>query len=226
MSDLQAALEFIPGAIIAIIVISNPLSTSAMFLALTQSMTEEAKMRTARKSSYYSLMILMFFAFTGLLLFQIFNFSVGAFRIAGGILLMSTALGMLYPRSEGENIGEPTKDISLMPMSIPFISGPGTIVTVVVLMSTANKMSDGDFGIALVAYMGVILGILILIAISYLVMVHSDRLFSMIRDEGRDAITKLMGLIVLSISIQFIVNGIGDVLPMFVDIVKDSTGIG
>ncbi len=225
MSELQAALEFIPGAIIAIIVISNPVSTMAMFYTLTERMTDEAKLRTAKRSTRYSLGILLFFAITGMMLFQIFNFSVGAFRIAGGILLIATAMDMLYPRDGADSAADPTRDISLIPMAIPFISGPGTIVTVVVLTSSAEKLANGDMGLATLAYSGVFLGIAILIAISYLVMVHSERLFSLMREEGRKAISKLMGLIVLSIAIQFIINGIGDVLPMFMDIARNASGI-
>lgn len=224
MSDLLMALEYIPPAIIAIIVISNPVSTLAMFLTLTSEMSEEAKLRIAKRSSKYSLLILLFFAMTGLLIFQIFGFSIGAFRIAGGVLLVTTAMGMLYPREE--KVSAETRDIALMPMSIPFISGPGTIVTVVVLISGAKDLGDGDLGLSLLAAGGVFLGIFILIAISYLVMVHSERLFSIIGEEGNKALTKLMGLIVLSIAIQFFINGIGDVLPMFVEIARSAAGTG
>lgn len=223
MSDLITALEYIPAAIIAIIVISNPVSTSTMFLALTERMSDEVKLRTAKKAARYSLLILLFFAMTGLLLFQVFGFSVGAFRIAGGILLITTAMDMLYAKQE--SVSEPTRDISLMPMSIPFISGPGTIVTVVVLMSGAETLGGDDVGLSLLAASGVFLGIFILIAVSYLVMINSERLFSLLRDEGRKVLTKLMGLIVLSIAIQFIINGIGDVLPMFVEIARPAAGI-
>ena len=132
---------------------------------------------------------------------------------------------MLYAKDGSDSAPDPTRDISLMPMAIPFISGPGTIVTVVVLTSTAKKLAGGDAGIAAVAYSGVFLGIIILISISYFVMVRSEKLFSLMREEGRNALTKLMGLIVLSIAIQFIINGIGDVLPGFVDIVRASTGM-
>ena len=225
MSDLSAALEFMPGAIIAIIVISNPVSTLAMFYTLTQGMTEEAKMRTAKKATRYAFYILTFFAITGMLLFEIFNFSVGAFRIAGGILLIITALDMLYAKDGSDSPPDPTRDISLMPMAIPFISGPGTIVTVVVLMSSGAKLAQGDLGIAALSYSGVFLGIIILMIISKLVMVHSERLFSVMREEGRKVLSKLMGLIVLSIAIQFIINGIGDVLPMFVEIYQDHIGM-
>ena len=183
-------------------------------------MTDEAKLRTAKKSSRFSLAILVFFAITGLLLFELFNFSIGAFRIAGGILLIATALDMLYPKEGGDSTSDPTRDISLIPMAIPFISGPGTIVTTVVLVSNAQNLANGDLGTALIAYGGIFLGIGILITISYQVMIHSERLFSLMREEGRKAVTKLMGLIVLSIAIQFIINGIGDILPMYLNIIE------
>ncbi|MBI0584163.1 MAG: NAAT family transporter [Methanomassiliicoccus sp.] len=221
MSDLVTALEFIPLAIISILAISNPISTSTMFLVLTERMSDEEKKRTAVRSSRYSMAILLFFALTGMLIFQIFGFGIGAFRIAGGILLIITAIDMLHPKTQGSDVSEVRRDISLIPMSIPFISGPGTIVTVVVLMSTARDMGQGLMGVELVAALGVFLGIIITIVVSYLAMTHSEKVFSVLGQEGGKVISRLMGLIVLSIAIQFIINGIGDVLPDFVDIVRD-----
>jgi multiple antibiotic resistance protein len=106
MSDLVTALEFIPIAIISIMAISNPVSTSTMFLVLTERMSKEEKKRTATRSSRYSLFILLFFALTGMLMFQIFGFGIGAFRIAGGILLVITAIDMIRP-----NVNEDRKSV-------------------------------------------------------------------------------------------------------------------
>jgi multiple antibiotic resistance protein len=212
MSDLGTALEFVPAAIVAIVAISNPFSTATMFLILTRCMSHEERLNTATRSAIYSLYILLFFAITGLLLFQLFGFSIGAFRIAGGILLMITAIGMLNPKPAGEMTDCP-KDIALIPLAVPFISGPATIVTVIVLMSGAQ----GRFAIGplegTIAALGVFLGIFTVTFLSYLAMKHSERIFSALRAEGRKAISRLMGLIVLAISVQFIINGIGDVLP-------------
>ncbi len=221
MSDLGTALEFIPFAIISIMAISNPISTSTMFLVLTERMSDEEKKRTATKSSRYSLAILLFFALTGMLIFQIFGFGIGAFRIAGGILLVITAIDMLHPKSQGSEVGNDRRDISLIPMSIPFISGPGTIVTVVVLMSNARDMGQGSMSVEIVALLGVFLGIVLTIIVSYFAMMESERVFSVLGEEGGKVISRLMGLLVLSIAVQFIINGIGDVLPDFVRIVKD-----
>jgi multiple antibiotic resistance protein len=220
MSDLVTALEFIPIAIISIMAISNPVSTSTMFLVLTERMSKEEKKRTATRSSRYSLFILLFFALTGMLMFQIFGFGIGAFRIAGGILLVITAIDMIRPNVNESEMGDGRRDISLIPMSIPFISGPGTIVTTIVLMSTSRDLGQGSLGIELVAALGVFLGIIITIIVSYVAMMQSERLFSILGEGGAKVMSRLMGLIVLSMAIQFIINGIGDVLPDFVRIVN------
>lgn len=213
MTDLSLALEYIPLAIISIIAISNPISTATMFNVLTEKMSEERKHQTAVKASRFSLYILVSFALTGMLIFQIFGFGIGAFRIAGGILLTITAIDMLHPKPEGLTDNDGTRDISLIPMAIPFISGPGTIVTTVVLMSGAQDLGGGDTLVWLLASAGVLLGIVITIAVSYLGMTESERVFRFLGEGGEKALSKLMGLIVLAIAIQFIINGIGDVLP-------------
>ncbi|NQE52793.1 hypothetical protein C5S29_04300, partial [ANME-1 cluster archaeon GoMg3.2] len=102
MVDYAQALTFSIGAIIAIIVISNPISTSAIFIALTEKMSRKQKQDTIKKSLTYSAGILILFALTGLLLFKIFGFTIGAFRIAGGVLLFTTAVGMLNPKTSQE----------------------------------------------------------------------------------------------------------------------------
>jgi len=218
VSDPLLAAEFIGGAIVSLLVISNPVSTSAVFISLTQDMTREEKLRTVKKSVTYSLFILIFFSLTGLLLFQIFGFSIGAFRIAGGILLFTTAVGMLDPAPSDKAAREAAQDIAIIPLSIPFTSGPGTIVTVVVLMSEAqNIMQTHDLLTGSLSMLGVYIGIGAVIVISYFMMVKSDNIDRVFREGGRKVITKLMGLLVMAISIQFIITGIKDVLPEFSD---------
>jgi multiple antibiotic resistance protein len=221
MADLGYVLEFIGGAIVSIVVISNPISTSAVFIALTQGMPQEEKVRIVKKSVTYSLGILLFFAFSGFLIFQIFGFSIGAFRIAGGVLLFSTAVGMLNPRPSKEAADEKSRDISLIPLSIPFTAGPGTIVTVVVLMAQAQAfIGDIDTVTGVLAMVGVVIGIIVTVAVSYLMMTRSDRIDAVLKEGGRKVVTRLMGLLVMAIAIQFIINGIKDILPEFIDIIN------
>jgi len=226
MADLAFAIEFIVAAMISLIVISNPVSTSAVFIALTQNMTIKEKFRIVKKSVRYSTYILIFFSLSGLLLFQLFGFSVGAFRIAGGILLFTTAVGMLNPAPSHEAASEASRDIAIIPLSIPFTAGPGTIVTVVILMSEAqNIIRSDDLVTGILSIAGVYLGIAAVIISSYFMMTRSERIDRVFKEGGRSVVTKLMGLLVMAISIQFIINGIKEVLPEFMQISGEVSSI-
>jgi multiple antibiotic resistance protein len=224
--DIFLAGEFIGAAIIAIIVISNPLSTSAVFIALTEKMKHDEKIAIVKRSLRYSTGILVFFSVTGLLVFNIFGFSIGAFRIAGGVLLFTTAVGMLNPQPSQKEASDSSKDIALIPLSIPFTAGPGTIVTVVVLMSEAQHiLNNNDFATGLISVIGVYIGIIVVIAVSYLMMSRSEQIDKRLKEGGRNVVTKLMGLIVMAIAIQFIINGMKDVLPEFIEIAQNSSAV-
>jgi multiple antibiotic resistance protein len=213
---------FIPAVIIGIIVISNPISTAAIFIGLTEKMTKEEKKEVARTAVRYAVMILVFFALTGMLLFQLFGFTVGAFRIAGGVILFTTAVAMLNPRPAEEEAAESAENIALMPICIPFIAGPGTIVTVILYMSEATAAGEVyDWMTAFVGYIGVFIGIGATVFVSWLVMDKSEAIDNRL-GEGRAIVTRLMGLIVMAIAIQFIINGIKDVTPEFVKIVDET----
>jgi len=159
MADFAQALTFSIGAVIAIIVISNPISASAIFIALTEKMSRKQKQDTIKKSLTYSAGILILFAVSGLLLFKVFGFSIGAFRIAGGVLLFTTAVGMLNPKTSQEEATDVPDNIALIPLSIPFTAGPGTIVTVVVLMSEAETKLNIDLVTGILCALGIFIGI-------------------------------------------------------------------
>lgn len=223
MAEYAQALTFSVGAIIAIIVISNPISTSAIFIALTEKMSRKQKQGTIKKSLTYSAGILILFALTGLLLFQIFGFTIGAFRIAGGVLLFTTAVGMLNPKTSQEEATDVPDNIALIPLSIPFTAGPGTIVTVVVLMSEVeNIMHSIDLFTGILCALGVFIGIAACLGVTYMMLAKSDLIDGALKEGGRRVVTTLMGLIVMAIAIQFFINGIKDILPEFMVIVGGS----
>ncbi len=186
-------------------------------------MTEKVKL--ARESVRYSTAILIFFALTGMALFQLFGFTIGAFRIAGGVLLMTTAISMLNPKPRDEEVSEQAENIAIIPLAIPFTAGPGTIVTVVVLMSEALNFADAHgWTTAIPAAIGVFAGIAVTIFVSYQMMVRSEYIDARL-GSGRRVVTKLMGLIVMAIAVQFIINGIKDITPEFVKIVDDARSL-
>ncbi len=206
---------FILGAIVSIIVISNPISTSAVFISLTEGMKDKDKKEIAKRSVKFSASILTFFALTGFFFFQLFGFSIGAFRIAGGILLFTIAIHMMnHKQRHIEATQLDYNEISLMPLSVPFTAGPGTIVTVILLSSEAlNMISINGPADALTAMAGVYIGIAALIAVTYAMMVNSDRIDAVVKEGGRHVITRLMGLLVMTIAIQFMINGVLDIVP-------------
>jgi multiple antibiotic resistance protein len=125
-------LDFALLAISSIIAVMEPFSTVAVYATLTKNMALEKKRKTIARSLRISFLVLAFFALTGHLLFQVFNITIAAFQIAGGILLVAVALQML-------NLGETTPpkdgrgDIAIVPLAFPLTAGPGTITAVILL---------------------------------------------------------------------------------------------
>ena len=194
-------LEFALVAISSIIAVMNPISTVAVFSTLTEDLKPEIQRKIATKAMKISLLVLVFFAITGQLVFQVFNLQVYAFQIAGGILLVAFALRML---SEKKPYASDREDFSIIPLSFPLTAGVGTITTVILLFSEANNFLEA--GLVFVA-------IGIGIAVSYFGMIYSPKLFKVLGRDGLHVMSTLMAIIVLAIAIQFIINGIIAVIP-------------
>ncbi len=189
--------EFALVAISSIVAVMNPLSTTAIFLTLTKGQIQEKHRKMAAKSAKLGFIILVFFALTGTLLFQIFSLEVFAFQIAGGILLITIALKMLSDKDGFSSTDH--EDFSVIPLTFPLTSGPGTIMTVILLFSQASSVIEAIF-----VFVGIAIGVLL----SYLGMTHAHRLIKVFGNDGIRVATALMAIIVLAIAIQFVVNGI------------------
>jgi len=161
--------------------------------------------RIAFKSSLVAFVVLFFFAFTGLWLFKIYSITLDSFRIAGGIALLIIGLRMLFP-SEQKQKQDVKKDmIEIVPLAIPMTSGPGAISTVVVLAGQVSGLWQ-EF---------VLWGaIFAACAINFLVLRFSGRIYKYVGEEGLSAITRVMGLLVCAIGVQFMVNGLKAVFPV------------
>ena len=195
-------IEFALLAISSIIAVMEPFSTIAIYITLTKNHSSERQRKIAAKAMKISFVVLAFFALTGHLLFLVFNITVYAFEIAGGILLVAVALRMLNPGKDEYSSDE--RDVSIVPLAFPLTAGPGTITTVMLLFSEAGNWFE-----ALFVFVGIFIGVLI----SYVGMVYSHRLFKLLGDDGLRLVTALMAIIVLAIAVQFVINGIVDVAP-------------
>jgi multiple antibiotic resistance protein len=186
-------------AVSSIVAVMNPFSTVAVYVALTENMPVKEKTKAIAKSMRLSFVVLAFFAITGHLVFQIFNITVSAFQIAGGILLVVMALQMLYP-GKGTSFGGGSADIAVVPLAFPLTAGPGTITAVILFTSRSQNILDAAF-----VFLAIFVGVLI----SYIGMRYSNRLFRRLGKDGLRVVTALMAIIVLSIAVQFLIDGIG-----------------
>jgi multiple antibiotic resistance protein len=199
---MLGTIEFALLAISSIIAVMEPFSTIAIYTTLTKNHSSERQRKIAAKAMKISFVVLAFFALTGHLIFLVFNITVYAFEIAGGILLVAVALRMLNPGKDEYSSDE--RDVSIVPLAFPLTAGPGTITTVMLLFSEAGNWFE-----ALFVFVGIFIGVLI----SYVGMVYSHRLFKLLGDDGLRLVTALMAIIVLAIAVQFVINGIVDVAP-------------
>jgi multiple antibiotic resistance protein len=210
---VAALIEYFFVSIAAVFVIINPLTTAFVFASLTTYAGDRERHDIARRAVVVSTALLFSFALLGSVIFQLFGITLAAFRIAGGLILFGIALGMLH---RGDDVAhEPDKplpagrladDVSVVPLAIPFISGPGAIATTMILTSEAP--SNWHLIVVFVA-------VLVTTATCYFAMVHSRHVIRVLGDSGRRILTKLFGMILAVIAVQFVINGVADVLIDF-----------
>lgn len=187
-----------------ILVIVNPLTTAFVFLALVPDADADERRAIAKKATLTATGILVTFALMGGVIFHLFGITLHAFRIAGGIILFGIAMGMLGRRTEHKGIsGTERHDVSIIPLAIPFISGPGSIATVMMLVTEAPSLWH-----TAVVY----LAIIITTVLTYFAMVNSRHVVRYIGETGRQVITRLFGLILAVLAVQFVINGITDLM--------------
>jgi len=193
-------------------IIINPFSTLAIFIPLSEGLKKETKKEMLLNSSKLGWAILVIFSLTGLLIFQLFSLSIGLFKVAGGILLLIISLKMIFKGNELSNGNhEEIKDefskkddLTVIPLTIPFTSGPGAITTSIVLASQAISINH---------WIILIVSITLAMIMNYIVLINSSWVNKVLKENGIKILTKLMGVLVCSVGIQFIVNGIIDLIP-------------
>lgn len=220
---MAAILEYFLIAFVGMFVIINPLTTASVFASLTADIDDEDCEPIARRALFTSTAMLFVFALLGSMIFQLFGITLAAFRIAGGMILFGIAMNMLN-KSEasdhGKSEAQPSKavlaqDIAIVPLSIPFISGPGAIATAMILTSEAP---------------GFWYSIVVLFAIAattvscYFAMVYSKHVIRLIGNSGRRIMTKIFGLILAVIAVQFVINGAGEAVHSFLAGLEGAAG--
>jgi multiple antibiotic resistance protein len=195
----------------SLVVIINPLMVTSVFITLTANATPEAKRAVIKKTTIIAFFVLLLFAISGTLIFKFFSITIGAFQIAGGIILFSVAMGMLHARTSRtkqtpEEMDEAMNrdDIAVVPLAIPIVSGPGAITTVIVLSGETRAMPNmAVLFLALVAAMVIV----------FLMLRNAARIQKFMGPSGLNITTRLMGLVLAAVAVQFVIHGVESVLP-------------
>jgi len=151
------------------------------------------------------------FAIFGTLIFNIFNITIHAFQIAGGIILFGVAMDIRKGRRSEGSTKQKADEFSIVPLAIPMISGPGAITTCLMLAGEAQN----------IYYLAVlVVCIAISLFIMYIVLSHASRLTQLLGDGGVSILTRLMGLILAVIAVQFVLNGFKGAIPYFAPVLS------
>jgi multiple antibiotic resistance protein len=198
----------------SIIIIVNPLSATLIYVSLTSGLELSAQQAVAKESCRFAILILLFAALFGTWILQLFGISLEAFRIAGGILLFGIGMEMVYAKVSRTKLTATEKyesrendDVAIMPLAIPMIAGPGAITTSIVMMNEAIGMSVLAIGIVLCS-------IAFSIGVTYYMMRNSDYIMKRVGQREYRAINRLMGMLLIAIAVQFVVNGIKIAFPL------------
>lgn len=208
---MNDALAFSLSTVTTLFFVVDPPAAAPIFLSMTANDSTEHKRRTAFRASVATFVTLAVFAALGGLIFKLLGISLGAFRIAGGLLLFLLAVDMLRAERsrqrtspEEETEGVEKVDISLFPLAIPMLAGPGSISTVMVLMSRVEHY--WHYGIIFLAIALTAVGV-------YYVLRGALVIERRLGRTGLNVLQRVMGLILAAVAVQFVVEGVQAVLP-------------
>ena len=191
----------------------NPLGTMPIFMTMTSKLDIENRNKTARKASIVSFITILIFAFSGQLLFKFFDISVNSFKIVGGVIFFIMGMDMLQARLgqvkiKDSEIKSYMNDISITPLAIPMICGPGALTNAIVLMEQATSV---DKKIILIS------SIFIVMLLTYLILLGSSKIIKFLGVTGNNVLMRLMGLIVMVIAVEFFFSGLK---PIILEMIK------
>ena len=195
--------------------LTNPLGTMPVFLTMTNGMSDDERKTIVRRADIVSFITLMVFTFSGQFLFKFFGISTNGFRIAGGIIIFTIGFDMLQARYskaklKDEEVKTYVNDISITPLAIPMLCGPGAIANGIMLMEDANTLIKKILLVSVIASV---------YFITFLILRASTRLNKYMGETGNNVMMRLMGLILMVIAVECFVSGFK---PIMIDILQQA----
>lgn len=204
-------LSFAVLAFSSLLAIVNPLSAATVFIGLTASFTPRHRRRTLSAALLTAAAVLVLFAAAGTAILAFFGITTDAFRIAGGILFFGIGSDMLQAKrsrvkatQEEEEEGTGRSDVGIIPMGLPSLAGPGAITTVIALMAQASSPLQAGMVYGAIAAVLTLSGVVLLVA---------PVIVKAVGQTGLNVITRVMGLLVTVIGVQFVLDGLRGSVP-------------
>jgi multiple antibiotic resistance protein len=202
-------LQFALVTFTSVLFIVDPIAVIPTYLVITQDETAPQRALTARRACIAAALILVVFTLGGRLIFQLLGITLPAFRIAGGLILWLVAMDMLHGERKTQESapeiseGRVKEDVAITPLAMPMLAGPGAISTIMVLAGQAQTPTR-----LVVVYAS----ILVTMFIAWLTLRAAERLAVRLGQTGIRVMTRLMGLLLAAIAVQFVVTGVKDAL--------------
>ena len=197
--------QFFVFCLTTLFTLINPLGIAPLLVVMTERFSKEERIQIAKKGSLTAFYTLIIFSFLGSVIFKFFGITLEAFQIMGGILFFRNGLRMLEakigrsrttPAEQEESLE--TEDIAISPIGIPLIAGPGAITAAMLLSSQTPQ---------LYSYATVVISLFLVLFLVYLILRNGDLVIRVLGTTGMRIIQRLMGLILLVIAVQFVING-------------------
>ena len=203
-------IDFLILSITSLFALINPIGIIPTYISIVKNYTRKERRDITLKATLIAFFILIVFSLIGTLIFDFFNITIFAFKIVGGILFFRIGLNMVEsrlprtkstPKEEEEALTK--EDIAYSPIGIPLIAGPGAITSVMILSEKVNTTHDKII---------FILAIAICMILTYMILLAANKLSDKIGTTGLRIIQRIMGIILMVISVQFIIDGL---TPLF-----------
>jgi len=195
-------------SLVILFVVVDPIGLAPMFGALTHGGTPAYRRRMAVRGTVIAAVILVTFVFIGADLLRALGITLPAFQIAGGALLFLLAVDMVFARQSGlrsttereQREAAHKQDISVFPLAFPLIAGPGALTTVL-LMSSRHAGSPQVVGVVLAV-------VLVVLSVTLIALLAADRIMRIMGETGANVVSRLLGVILAALAVQYVVDGI------------------
>lgn len=202
-------MDFLFNTFVVLFIVIDPIGIAAVFSVLLQNTDRLYQRRTAIKSTALATAILLVFFFIGDELLHTLGIDIAAFRIAGGILLFLLSIDMVFARQSGlrsttareQQEAEQRQDVSVFPLAFPLIAGPGAMTTVLLMASSSASQPS-------VIFVGALLVLMLVLVITLVSLLLAPAIMSWLGETGANVISRLFGLILAALAVQYIVDGI------------------